>query len=208
MKWMYSIKNKMMAATLLTIVLALVLINNLSERENSIKINTAISSIYDDRLIAESYIFKYLNNSHQIIEIVDDRSLSKEQKVRLLENRLSKIQELNGGFLQTTLTEIESEDFMNLTNLYAQIEDATRLNQLYRAKQLAKETLGLLEMLSEIQVSEAENQIRAINRLNDSMAIHYYFEAVILIVIAVFIQVLVFSSKTLKKIIPANPSLN
>lgn len=57
MKWTYSIKNKMTAATLLFAVITIVFINNLVERWNSEKINATITTIFDDRFMVESYIF-------------------------------------------------------------------------------------------------------------------------------------------------------
>ena len=58
MKWTYPIPNKLGTSLLLMGVLVLVLFNNLSERSNSRQLKTAFESIYEDRLIAESYILR------------------------------------------------------------------------------------------------------------------------------------------------------
>jgi len=197
MKWTYSVSNKMRAAMLLFIVLALVMLNNFSERNNSFKINEAIYSIYDDRLIAESYIFRYLNNSHQIIELIDEPFLSTREKLDQIRVRLATIIELNGFFEKTTLTKLEKTDYMELKELYGQINIALLNQDLYQAKTLAKETVGILEQLSAIQLTEAENQIRVIKRLTSSTTLQSHFEIAVLIIIGVWIQGLVFASNTL-----------
>ncbi|WP_158856055.1 hypothetical protein [Lunatibacter salilacus] len=209
MKWTYSIKNKIRAAMLLFIVLALVLLNNFSERNNSSKINKAIHSIYDDRLIAESYIFRYLNNSHQIIELIDEPSLLGTEKLEEIRNRLANVREINGFFEQTTLTNLEKTDYLELKRLYFEINQAVLDGNLEQAKNIAKETLGILELLSEIQLTEAKNQIQEINRLNSSITLNSHFEIAVLIIIGVWIQGLVFASNTLKGGKPQqDPSLN
>ncbi|HSI75230.1 MAG TPA: hypothetical protein VK957_05035 [Lunatimonas sp.] len=209
MKWTYSIKNKIRAAMLLFIVLALVLLNNFSERNNSSKINKAIHSIYDDRLIAEGYIFRYLNNSHQIIELIDEPSLLGTEKLKEIRDRLANVREINGFFEQTTLTNLEKTDYLELKRLYFEINQAVLDGNLEQAKIVAKETLGILELLSEIQLTEAKNQIQEINRLNSSTTLNSHFEIAVLIIIGVWIQGLVFASNTLKGGKPQqNPSLN
>ncbi len=209
MKWTYSVKNKMRAAMLLFIVLALVLLNNFSERNNSLKINKAIHSIYDDRLIAESYIFQYLNNSHQIIELIDEPTLIISEKLEQIRIRLANVKKLNGFFEQTTLTNLEKADFLELKRLYFEISQAVMDRNLEQAKIAAKETVGILQLLSEIQLDEAKNQIQVINRLNSSTTLSSHFEIAVLIIIAVWIQGLVFSSNTLKGgKFQQNPTLN
>lgn len=209
MKWTYGVKNKMKAAMLLFIVLVLVLFNNFSERNNSSKINKAIHSIYDDRLVAESYIFRYLNNSHQIIELIDEPSLSQTEKLKEIRNKLANVREINGFFEQTNLTNLEKTDYLELKRLYFQINQAALEGNLVQAKVVAKETVGILQLLSEIQLNEAEHQIQVINRLNSSTALNSHFEIAVLIIIGVWIQGLVFASNTLKGGKPQqNPSLN
>lgn len=194
---------------LLFIVLALVLLNNFSERNNSSKINKAIHSIYDDRLIAEGYIFRYLNNSHQIIELIDEPSLLGTEKLKEIRDRLANVREINGFFEQTTLTNLEKTDYLELKRLYFEINQAVLDGNLEQAKIVAKETLGILELLSEIQLTEAKNQIQEINRLNSSTTLNSHFEIAVLIIIGVWIQGLVFASNTLKGGKPQqNPSLN
>lgn len=209
MKWVYSVKNKMMAASTLALVLGLVLFNNLSERENSQKINRAIYSIYDDRLVAETCIFNYLNHSHQIIEVIDDKSQPLYRQRAEIQSHLGKIRKIHEDFTQTTFTELESEDFVKLTDLYAAMEAATATGNLPEVKRSAKNSVGVLEELSQIQLAEAENQIKEIKRINSSSTIHSYMEFGILIVLAVFIQGLVLASKTLnEEVVNSNPSLN
>lgn len=194
---------------LLFIVLALVMLNNFSERNNSSKINKAIHSIYDDRLIAESYIFRYLNNSHQIIELIDEPTLTTGEKLGQINSLLAKVRELNVFFEQTTLTALEKTDYLKLRRLYDGIDEAVKGGKLDLAKTRAKETLGILELLSEIQLSEAENQIQVINRLTSSTVLHSHFEIAVLIIIGIWIQSLVFASNTLKgRDSRQNPSLN
>ena len=57
MKWAYSIQQKFKAAALLAIVFVLVLISNLSGRYQMHKLSDSFSSVYEDRLVVESYIY-------------------------------------------------------------------------------------------------------------------------------------------------------
>jgi hypothetical protein len=57
--------------------------------------------------------------------------------------------------------------------------------------------MNTLEGLTEIQVSEASHQMSTIKKLSASSYLSWYFELAILIILGIFIQALVFSSKTL-----------
>ncbi|MCB0634871.1 MAG: hypothetical protein KDD15_34300, partial [Lewinella sp.] len=57
MKWTYSIKNKTTAAILLAAILGLTMLTNLLQRKRFQELEHSFTSIYEDRLLAESYLF-------------------------------------------------------------------------------------------------------------------------------------------------------
>lgn len=198
MNWIYAIRNKMLAALLLFGVVVMVLLNNFAERDNSAKINKAIDSIYDDRLIAERYIFQYLENTQRIIEIIDDDHLAPGSKRQVMMPIFAENETLDAAYLQTTLTELESFDFQRMQALFGDMERAAAREDLAHTRQLAKEVLQVLSALSELQVSEAQDQMSAIKRLNSSTTLYFQFEVAVLVIIGIIIQALVFASKTLQ----------
>ena len=58
MMWALAIKRKITAALLLLSVVGLVLLTNWSEQRNARRIAAAVTTIYEDRLVVEGYIFR------------------------------------------------------------------------------------------------------------------------------------------------------
>lgn len=197
MKWTYSIKNKMMAATLLFVIVALVLVNNLNERDTTSQINQAIKSIYDDRLIAESYIIKYMQDTHNMMDIIGEEKFSPELKQQLSIPILVRLAELNSAYEQTSLTENEAADFKKLLGAFSNIEFDLRNYEFDLAKEHSAEAVNLLHSLSQIQIAEAERQMSKIDKLTSSTALYFQLEVAVLIIIGAMIQALIFAEKTL-----------
>lgn len=202
MKWTYIIQNKLRAAFMLFIVIVLVLINNFNERNRLDKISRAIHSIYEDRLIAEHYTFQYLQYSQEIIEIsaADDNQAISIGKLML--PILDHARSLDTAYLKTTLTKEEQREFSNLLALYDSIEIAVERNDRATVNQKGKETLSILDALSDIQIKEGALQMKVIDKLYSSAALSSNFEFAVLIIIGLIIQALVFSSKTLQVKMP------
>ncbi len=57
MKWIYHIKQKMQVAFLLGIIIFVVFGNHVMESRNVTELSGSFSSVYEDRLLVESYIY-------------------------------------------------------------------------------------------------------------------------------------------------------
>ena len=92
MKWPYQIRGKLKISLLLTGLICLILINNLSERSQSRELQKVLDSMYQDRLIAESYILQLSDELHSIGLILESGSDFQES---LLYSHWQKIEQIN-----------------------------------------------------------------------------------------------------------------
>jgi hypothetical protein len=82
MKWTYRIKNKIIASVSLLSLCVLVLISNYIDRNHTENVKNTIGTLYEDRLIAEGYIFKMSNEVFRIKEVLQaDWGKTDEQQV-------------------------------------------------------------------------------------------------------------------------------
>jgi hypothetical protein len=202
MKWAYSIRNKFAAAVILFVALGIIFMNNLYERNNSAKINASIATIYEDRLMVESYIYQYSDQLHRIIEIIDETENQKFISHKL-NTEFAEINTLNAAYEKTKLTPEEKISFDEFSLLCAQMQEEVAAGNLMKGKTLSRKALNILNTLSDIQISEARLERRHAEQLFSSSSIFSNVEMVVLIVIAIMIQALIFASKTLR--IPAFP---
>lgn len=195
MKWTYRIPNKLGVSLLLMGVLVLVLMNNLNERANSRKLKKAFESIYEDRLLAESYILRLAAELHQIQELVESPNRLSQKEV---ETKLSAMEELNLLYLNTELTETEETHFVHFEKITWELGHALKEGRLGAANLKIQEAIQDLHILSEIQVSEAQALLNHTNRIFSSGSANSQFEIALIIVIALMVQAILFASQTLR----------
>lgn len=200
MNWIYNIKSKMTAALLLFTVLGVVIVINFSDRSNSTKINKAISSIYEDRLVVGNYIFQDAQYFQKITHIVENPSYNISEKQENIAALLAKISDLNALYSKTKLTEEEKLNFDRFTNLCKDIAQASLAGSLHRVKEQSGEAVAILHNLSSIQISEAKLEMESANSLYNFSTLSSHFEIAILVIIALLIQALIFSSKAMNSI--------
>lgn len=195
MKWTDSIKNKLTTAMLLLGVVFVVFFNNLNERKNSRELRIAFDSIYEDRLMAESYILKLTANLHYLDETCVDSGFG---KFAVTEEKLAEIDALNQLYRETKLTKKEAEYFNHYTALTDKITLQMKNSNFETAGLDINEALSDLELLSEIQVMEAKLIMMKTEKMLNMGSLSSQFEMGIIIVIGLIIQVLLFASKTLQ----------
>ena len=195
MKWTFSIKNKLATSMLLLGVVLVVFFNNLNERRNSKELRIAFDSIYEDRLMAESYILKLTANLHDLDETCVGSGV---RKFTLTEEKLAEIDALNQLYRETELTEKEAEYFNHYTALTDKINRQMKASNFETAGLSINEALSDLESLSEIQVKEAEMIMLKTDKMLNVGSISSQFEMGVIIIIGLIIQVLLFASKTLQ----------
>lgn len=199
-RWTTEFRYKKSAALLLLIVVGLVLLNNILERKNLKGINLAVNAIYEDRLLPESYIFRYYELSEKIDETLNNYSLNTQQKKGEITAIIYEIKSLDKEYLKTKLTLEESSEFDLLQHKILDLEVLNKIQNVEGLKAVIVEVRENLHNLSNIQIVEAENQMKTIRQLNGSSMINLRFEIYIIIIIALIIQALIFASRTIEVI--------
>jgi len=196
MKWTYSIPKKTGTALLLLTVLVLVLANNLRDRSNSERLKTAFESIYEDRLMVESYILRLSEELHQIQEILENPVVRQTEN---LQRKLSEIEQINLLYLNTELTKAEEMHFEHFEKLTWELDRALQDGKIEGANSKIEEALTDLRLLSEIQISEGQSLLTQSQQLFKSSSISSQFEICLVIILGLMVQGILFASKTLQK---------
>ncbi len=202
MKWTYTIPHKFTTSLLLLTVILIVFFNNLQERRNSSELRIAFDSIYEDRLLAESYILQLSSILHELDEWV---KAQKSQNKAHPTTQLQKIDALNLLYQDTQLTQKEAEHFTHFTELTQQLKNELKKENIENTKKIINSALLDLRSLSVIQVTEAEMIMSKTDRMLTISSISSHVEMGIIIAIGLMIQALLFASKTLQ---PKNSSID
>ncbi len=198
MKWTYSFQHKLTASLVLFMVIVLVMFTNMRERTHASQINEAISTIYNDRLMVESYIFQFAEHLHQVIDVLDNPELSDKDKQGQAVEPVLKMKTLNHAYSETRLTPDEEVAFRKFTLLSHCIENHIASGRFDDGKKVSRKALLVLNQLSAIQVKEAKLQLTHAQKLFSSTNLTARFEMGVLIIAALLIQALVFASRTLQ----------
>lgn len=208
MKWAYSIQQKFKAAALLAIVCVIILITNLLGRYHMNELSDSFSSVYKDRLVAESYIFMISDHLYQKKLAFDNCSELTDSDFRV---KVGSHNEAITGLLlfyeKTFLTEEEAaylQDFRAnvaaLEGLELQyLQPPTDEAQQAAIHSLFNERFDLasanLRQLSQIQVKEGKALNDQSQRIFSGSSLLTNFEMVILFCIAIILQVIVAASQ-------------
>ena len=173
----------------------LVLFSNYIDRDHTRNVKNSISTLYEDRLIAESYILEMTGRVYQIKEIIhtDTNDTSKNNHIDKL---LFNIKEINTAYLKTKFTDAEKRKAAELLPVLRELEPAvSNSTQIKLAS--ANKALAILSELSAIQLAESKQIMAYAEKLYLSGKTSSQLVFVIIIVILLVLQALVFSSKTL-----------
>lgn len=83
MKWTQIIQNKIAASAALLSLCALVLVSNYIDRNHTDDVKTTISTLYEDRLIAEVYILKMTRALYEVKEALESNQAVSAKKDRI-----------------------------------------------------------------------------------------------------------------------------
>jgi hypothetical protein len=192
MKWTYSIQNKSVASVALFSLCLLVLFSNYIDRDHTQNVKNAISTLYEDRLIAEGYILKMTSIVYQIKETLnsDTEDAAKNNSIN---NQLLYFKELNDAYQKTKFTVDEKVKADKLLTSLRELEATNTQNKLLTANEM----IVLLSELSAIQLEESMHIMEHAETLYLSGKTSSEFVFAIIIIILVVLQALVFASKTL-----------
>lgn len=207
MKWTQIIKNKILASAALLSLCLLVLASNYIDRKHTDDVKTTISTLYEDRLIAEVYILKMTTALYEIKEAIqiDVNALDKDKHIK---NHLLEINTTTDAYLKTKFTKLETLKAKELMQILVSIktnavkDDALTLTQIDKA-------LDLLNELSAIQVAESKEIMSYAEKLYLAGKNSSQFVVALIVVILIVLQAIVFSSRTIIiKNPPKFPGLN
>lgn len=207
MKWTFFIKHKMAAAGLLGVVIALVILNNITEQKNADELNETFSAMYEDRLLAESYIVTMYSNLHKIDEASENNSdvMATRNVLLPLVNDLNRSVEL---YRATKLTKQEETEFNAFVSHVKEVNRNVLSGDLASCRTCVTKSLDKLSLLSEIQVEEGARLNNNSRRIHSESTTTSQFELAMLIVIGVLIQALIFTTKSLQQSAKKQVGLN
>lgn len=166
------------------------------EQRIATRISIAVTSIYEDRLVVAQYI---LLLSRQMEGITTALNSKHDGVTALVNARLADVAALNELYEKTTLTDMERTNF-EIFKQHCQAISVNNDSDHASALLAARAAGDTLQTLSSIQVEEGKKQLDEVLNMTYFSNILSYLELVILIIIAIIIQALVFTSKTLRGI--------
>jgi len=200
MKWTYNIKNKFLASIVLLTLCLLVLFSNYLDRKHTQNVKNSISTLYEDRLIAENYILQMTSIIYQIREILkSDLNTFKTNAVIKL------IEDFNGTYYiysKTKLTQTEKATAVELISSLKNFEQ-TVLNNNFEISNTEK-ILFSLGKLSTIQLDESKLIMKNVEAQHATIKATSQFAFAIIIIILVVLQIIVFSGESLIPVIKPN----
>lgn len=200
MKWTYSIKNKFSASIVLLSLCLLVLLSNYLDRKHTQNVKNSISTLYEDRLVAENHILEMTSIIYQIREIFEsDLNTFKTNAVIKL------IKDFNSTYhiySKTKLTKTEKATATELISSF-KIMEQTVLNNEFEISNTEK-ILVSLNKLSAIQLEESKLIMKNVEDQYTSIKVTSQFTFAIVILILVVLQVIVFSGESLIPVIKPN----
>lgn len=208
MKWAFTIQQKSKAALILGVVFLLILGKNWYDERKVTELGNSFASVYEDRLVVESYIYQLSDHLYQKKSLLDNYS-NKTNLANLqekLKQHNSAIEALILDYEKTRLTSAETNYFTafkqdvsaikRLENNFLQAEITVHEN----AKIGLEKRYGLavknLHELSGIQVAEGKMLNDKSKRIIAGSSLLTQFELAVLIGIGLLIQGLIFAARS------------
>jgi hypothetical protein len=199
-------KRKVRALLIIGILLMLLYVKNLLERQSFSSISNTFTEVYNDRLIVEGYIFQISEKLFQIQKLVDHCNIDYDYSkvINEISSNEKSILEIIADFEATNLTEEEAgyltdfkkiiETDLNIKSYDLLYSDSSGINRaqvkIYDQKiSLARKDL---ENLSKIQMQEGEKLINKAKVLINRSQIWAQFEVALLIILVIVMFLLLF----------------
>ena len=222
MKWAFGIRRKISTALLLAAIFVLVFVKSLLDRQHVSELGNSFSSVYEDRLMVESYIYRLSEHLFRKKIIVDSTgSIAVARKVEpIFQAHNTAINDIISAYELTKLTPDETRFFqafkgnvhklMELEEAFfsrfsSGIEPVATRDTINAEFDKASENLG---HLSRIQITEGRILNEQSQRIVAGSSLLGQFEMGILIAIGLLIIVLVFESTAVYRTPRQNESLN
>ncbi|SIS98297.1 MCP four helix bundle domain-containing protein [Belliella pelovolcani] len=207
-----SLTNKLKAAIVLTFLLLVIFGKNILDRKNFNELEASFISVYEDRLVVESYIFSISENLFRIKLLVNHcwEESDYSHVLEEIEDYEDQILKTVETFERTNLTVAEEQfltDFKEIIMNKLRINDYESLyseeagintTQVHIYNEHIERAINDLEKLSQIQIEEgrrlADNSEKVVNRSR----IWAQFEIAALAILLLIIYLLIYTSRNIK----------
>lgn len=198
-----SFLNKLKWFIGILVVFVIVVATNLIDRKNFSRVNDAVVSIYEDRLVAKGLIFDMLQGVHkkELAAATNDVVFFENSSKNLSE----KIKEFIVAFENTKLTAEEVKALSKLkSNLDQLIKDETFfINSKFVEKERYLKSIDNVKInlndLSNIQMVEGKRQMNISQKAIDMIELFTNLEIYFLIFLAIIVQFIVLYNPKKKK---------
>ena len=202
------IQKKLTASICLLVIFGVLIITNQAEKRHATQISEAASSLYKDRLVVESYIFKYYRHLHHIKETVSDNSGNDAVRQSVIRQEIGQMSNIDALYLKTVLTPEERDHFSRFHQYCLTIKELNEKRNLKAVAEMSSKSLNILDELSAIQLAEGQVQMDNVGKITSASSLYSQLEMGMLVVIALVIQGLVFTSRKFKTAVGTTMSLN
>lgn len=207
MKWTYGIKNKVLASIVLLTLCLLVLLSNYLDRKHTESVKNSISTLYEDRLVAEIYILNMTSNIYEIRELLNS-NLPTALKSKQTDNLIKNLKDIYSIYSKTKLTPKEKDTVAELIGHLRKLEEILSSHQ-HKPTAYTDKLLASLSKLSAIQLEESKRIMQQVESQYATIKTSSQFAYAIIILILVVLQVLVFSGESIVPVIKTkDPRLN
>ncbi len=209
MNWTFSLKNKWRAAFVSTAIIVVMLVISMIGTKNVDDLRLSFKSVYEDRLVVEQYIFKMstlLYENQLELNRLKDTEEPALIHADILANTKA-ISTIAEKYALTYLTEKEEKVFHAFNTLVAKVTIAERqmIKEINGSPQKQKSITSLssdyqkaivqLDDLSNIQLAVAKEMLDESDKLAAGNVVMSKLEIAILIIVALFVQVIIFSAR-------------
>ncbi|WP_077403967.1 MCP four helix bundle domain-containing protein [Cellulophaga omnivescoria] len=185
------------------LIFVLIIMTNLIDKNNFVRVRDSVVTIYEDRLIANDLIFEKL-------KLVQEKEVAvKTLDSTFYENRNLKVndnlQSLISRFEETKLTPKEATVFNDFKSNVKVLQNAETkfINSSYNSTSKVSSAINSLKNnlndLSKIQLNEGSRQMSISKRAVDSVELFTQIEIYMLVFLAIIIQVVVMYNPKEKK---------
>jgi|SRR5690606_37230332 len=222
MKWAYSIRRKISAALLLAAIFVLLFVKSMIDNSHVNTLANSFSSVYEDRLVVESYIYKMSEHLFRK-KIMIDSSKTQSALVAIkprIDHYNQSILEIIAAYQKTKLT---TDEDLYFDNLKGNIEQLISLENSYfdevgrggrpdaikvQIDKQFNQASEFLDQLSRIQLSEGKLLNETSQKIVAGSSLLTQFEIGILIAVGLMVFVLIFESTAIFSKTARNQSLN
>src|SRR5690606_1345607 len=211
MKWVYSIKYKVQAALILTIIVFFVFAKNIVDRRNVTEMGKDFVSFYDDRLVVESYIFEITEHLFLMKLSVNQPELESNMLEKDIEAHRTAIFNIIEDFENTNLT---TDEALHLSELKQKVHQLGNNANKGDGMDVAvfnrdfEEAFEDVNALSAIQLYEGGKLLEESRKTVNRSGMWTQLEMAVLVILLVIIYLLIFSSRSIRSKMKQNPSLN